>query len=121
MITPDIKRFNEIMSFRPNNLTLLIIKIVACLGLFLCVIFVRPVIQKIKIGEQFKPRLTLTYEGIVAGGLMGGIIGFGLILSNCYNQLAIDDPNFVRNQVIVGCIFISIGSGFGSIRGLNKR
>ena len=109
------------MSSRLNNLILLTIKIAACLGLILCTLLLRSVIQKIKTGEQFKPPLTLTYEGIVAGGLIGGIIGFGLILSNCYNQLAIADPNFVRNQLMVGCIFICIGSGFGSIRGLNKK
>ena len=99
---------------------LLTVKIAALLGLIVSAILSRQITRGIKAGERFKPRLTLAYEGVVAGSLMGAFIGFGIILSNCYNSLATTDPHFVRNQLMVACIFICMGGGFGSIRGLNK-
>ena len=101
-------------------MTLLIVKIAALLGLVTSVVLSQQIIQGIKKGERFKPRLILAYEGVAAGSLIGAFVGFGIILSNCYNPLAFADPHFVRNQLMVACIFICIGGGFGSIRGLNK-
>jgi hypothetical protein len=101
-------------------LTLLIVKIAAILGLISSAVLSRKIIQGIKTGEKFKPRLTLAYEGVVAGSLMGAFMSFGIILSNCYNPLATGDPHFLKNQLLVGFIFICMGGMFGSIRGLNK-